>query len=118
MILYLYLSDVFHDKYQSCKYEKHSREICYPHPPPPFSKTPWAAWDYLATGKSSRDWLEETFSPSQEQIPILSQEQVPILKAKIKIPILNIKIESVSQIEMQARGEFSPTICIVTLKKM
>ena len=28
MILHLYLS-VFHDKYQSYKYEKHSREICY-----------------------------------------------------------------------------------------
>ena len=31
MILHLYLS-VFHDKYQSYKYEKHSREICYKNP--------------------------------------------------------------------------------------
>ena len=29
MILHLYLSVVFHDKYQSYKYEKYSREICY-----------------------------------------------------------------------------------------
>ena len=28
MLLHMYLS-VFDDKYQSCKYEKHSREICY-----------------------------------------------------------------------------------------
>ena len=27
MILFLYLSVVFHHKYRSCKYEKHSREI-------------------------------------------------------------------------------------------
>ena len=32
MILYWYLSVVFHDKYHSCKYEKHSREICLPDP--------------------------------------------------------------------------------------
>ena len=56
-----------------------------PSPPPSFSKTLWAAWDYLATGKGSRDWLEETFSPSQEQTPILSQEQIPIFEIQIKI---------------------------------